>query len=729
MITQVEVTNYMLAMQAAAPSNFSTLASAYTGLAPSVILERQHPDFTQVERISNPSFYHGSDAALNPSTGLIVRFRNWNGVLYVDKLVGGTWTYAVLTQATNARPQSSVRCWFDATANVFRYWYINTSDELWSGTINASATSSLGSGNVSNLVQDFAVVPTTGSPWPIYYTMTNASPVGTTIMYNDAANNFTAILSWWTPLDSFDVVDISELGSLSNDVRHVLVLSTYGANQYVFKEYSGTTPQKEAQWPGGIISFLVTPPGYNSRGTNFNLGGPYPIHTFDQFTTNSFNIRSYIRAQVIPSEFDPFNFQDTVLVLCGGSDGEINNWTDANFYSSLYVYASRDGKHWTQDRQLNIKSVSVIGEWINMKLLATGQSNTTGGGLWLITQNATATSNGCADYFNALVGTTSLNVSSRILDLQMDWTEAKSLSLTLDNRDNYFNGTFVEDGSAICLRMGYVYQGVIYPVGIFEVDSASFQRQLPVQQVQISARDHIAWLTDRSSCQDSRPFDNTIIGFDNFADISGQPNTGLAHTAAIAGSVKTASAKLVIMPSFKETICFSTHKASMASGQVSAWFTIPNPVTYSPNVGGANGPVVSSSTAPTYAGVVFRALDKDNFWFVRYNYWNSTLEVGVRAAGADTIKNSATYPSGFNTSVMSGSYCGVLVDFNLYGFVVYANASPSSYFQYGGTYQYPLAVGTAGLFQGYTGTVACGFSDETSSTVEYNPTVLIGLGI
>lgn len=523
MITIADISDRMFWRDSAAISSgaFNAAKVAQTDIKPKVTLERSNPTWTH----RHQSRAYGNDNGFDVAQSNVYCLRIANdgaGHLKVDRqLAYGASGFSdnLYTYFTDVKASTKVRLHWDATNSVFRYWYINTSNQLNSGTMASDGSSILtGPTGVANSVYDFAVVKTDGSGYPLYYTRSDVGTPGTQLEFLDAAAvGYNTLFSLPFPPDSFDVCLFTPTHPNDNSTRHLLVMSANTAPIFAYKEVVGTTPQKEAMRVGGLYAFLITPPSYNSRGQNYNVGGPYPIQTFDNFIFSP-NVRSGVRVSMIPSDFSP-SAPDTAVLACTGSDGEMYV-SGVQFFSSIYVYQSRDGKNWTQDKQYNAGN-GVPGAFhypviIPQNGVGSGTLNMYGYGVW-------QSSPGCAEWFNAQEGATLFDVSDAILDFQTDWnSDVRTCSLTLDNLNGRWNDTFITDGSAVTLRMYMEYGGREFPVATMEVDAVQISRRLPVQTLNITARDRMAWLYDKSTCPDSRQFDNTIIGYDDFADIAGK---------------------------------------------------------------------------------------------------------------------------------------------------------------------------------------------------------------
>ena len=301
----------------------------------------------------------------------------------------------------------------------------------------------------------------------------------------------------------------------------------------------------------------------------------------------------------------------------------------------------------------------------------------------------------------------------------------------LDNPDGVLNSSLLTEGVTLQLDTKLGDGTYMVPVAIEEVDLVQPERKNPTRQLTLSARDRMAWLTDRSQSQDAQQFDNTIIGYDNFADIAGQQNTGLAHMATVAGSFKTESNTLISQTAWRESISFSTFKSNIEDGVVSTIFSIPKANSHG-NVDGSSGQTPSSSNAPTYAGVIWRAVDKDNFWYCRWNYWTSTMEIGYRLSGTDNAWATATLSSmtNWNSRMASEASVGVRVEFKGARVAVYMMDAPSSP-------EWHLAQVTVNkgaldntsvpLKKGYVGVIGCGFSDAGTGIEEYGSSQLLSV--
>ncbi len=203
-----------------------------------------------------------------------------------------------------------------------------------------------------------------------------------------------------------------------------------------------------------------------------------------------------------------------------------------------------------------------------------------------------------------------------------------SASLLVDNAGEWLDShPFLDGGSTVALvhKFGYrdpanSWQPVMIDVAITEVDSIEGGEDIPKNTKRIVARDHLAWMADKSKSEQAHYWESQLLGGDNYADNSGTNYGGLKHTATQTGSFQTSGSKLVLASNNKEGLAFSTFSTYLWNGATQIGFNL------------------QEANKAEQGGIVFRAIDKDNLWMFRYDQTSDKLKLIERSQGSDSEK-------------------------------------------------------------------------------------------
>lgn len=685
-------------------TEFNTIFNSTKNIKKQALVYRYLPEFNNnIGVLGRASTVLWSAAA---SSDGIVRVFISAGHLFAEQFTG-TWSSTTdLGAVLDIKPKVIY------TGSQFEVYYVNTSGLI---KVRVSATgSSWGSASSFSTV----TLPTDGTlKWiayggqdlPTAYAVIEDTSGSQKISAIDSTTQYDTGIIWPTTLRSFDCEYIlstldDSVNDNDTDVRHVLVASTFTPSIYTFKTVDGL-PKKIPIPTGGIISWIIRPP---NSGRDPQCTWYYPVHLSDNT-----NVQDRFSAYLTPcNSFNASELHDTLFAVAYGQNGDVNAADTSYTYNIIAYYSTRDGKHWTQDRLVDISDIGGTTPDLTNGI----QIVKYGANCFLITSNGLIGSPGCLEWNNPDENET-VDITNDVLSYSSSVYESRQTNIELTNRDGKYNNTILTDGITCALVVKFGDKNYKFQVSLEEIDSIRPARELPRSVLQISSRDKMAWLSDRSQSADAIQWDNQIISRDNFIDIGGVQNSGLAHTATVAGSFKTASNTLVAISKFKECIAWNTAQSDLADGHASVIFRLPDPT--GPN------PSATSTDSPTYAGVVFRAIDKDNLWYCRYNFWATKIELIERRAGSDTVVHDYT-PDGTYISRATGSGVGIWVEFK--GSRIRVWLSDNNYAGLGGVanggqfffaFEYiSPAFSSFDLrwYQGYTGYISSGYSDEDAAT-------------
>ncbi len=400
-------------------------------------------------------------------------------------------------------------------------------------------------------------------------------------------------------------------------------------------------------------------------------------------------------------------------------NGDVNSSDSSYSYPVIAYYSTRDGKHWSQDKLVELTDVSGTlpdaSKGVQIVKYLTK--------LYLVTAEGLISSPGCLEWNNPDPSET-VDITSSILSYNSSFYDSRQTRLTLSNRDAVLSQTILGSGISLGMITKLGNHNYKFQVAVEEIDSIQPARERPNEVIEISARDRMGWINDRSANANALQWDNQVIGRDDFIDIGGNKNAGLAHTATVAGTFTTSNHTLVANTKYKENIDFNTYKAMVEDGHVAAIISIPNPTSQ----GGTN-----ADDSPSYAGVIFRAVDKDNLWFCWYNYWTNKIELGERRNGSSLVYESITPSVIFQLLGRNGGSVGIRVEFKGARIRVYEGINYySSDLFHGADYQFDLEYiafaddrAIPRWLEGYVGVIGSGFSDQDNTTSDTPPDPIV----
>jgi hypothetical protein len=683
-------------------TDYNNLLQATADLNIQAVIYRQNPSF------DNYLGYIGGRDVKTPFSAaadstLLIRAFNESGSIKAEVYSSGSWASAVTIDSG----QIDVAPKIIKNGSTWEVYYLGTDGKVYKSTSAAGVTWSAGSAystvTLTPALVKFMSVALGAIPL-VYIAQVDANET-MNIVALDATTQYDTGVYWANKVYEMDAIhfiaepdDTSGINSDTN-ARHCLTLAALLPNSYTYKTVAGL-PVKEAQPAGGVISFIIRPPN-GSRPIQTSRW--YPVQTFDEWD-DSLQNRKSAKVMATSSLFDGSNSHDTLWITSVGFDGDKN--LDSSYaYPVVAYYSSRDGKHWSQDRIIPLSSGLGISDGDFVKSAVVVQQGTN---LYLLSPTALVHSDGCLE-FNNTPSSLILDVTHRLVSYSSSAADMRSSSIVLDNADNGLWETFLADPGVYSIIVKVGQGSNLVQIAVEEIDSIG-----PVlntnggfsENVQISTRDRMAWLVDRVESAHAIQWDNQLSYLDTFSDINGTTDSGLAHTDTVKGVFSTADNKLIGKAKYRENIGFhTTGSGQIQDGHAGAIFEIPTPTSF----GGTN-----ASDSPTYVGVLFRAIDKDNFWAVWYNFWTGKIELVERNSGVDTIRHSITPTSAFKTRADSANTVGLRVEFkgatvNIYESTVLYSAIGA---RYNPSYTYTVAKSSTSMLMGYVGYITCAYSDE-----------------
>lgn len=718
MITQSEVTGI-------SSDDFTTIADSTDALLRQLIVQRYNPVFTEHDSNFNTAFQFS--VAANDS--LIVRALTDTANLRVDTLavesdVQGTlnsWSSSVAVEALHSPSIINVKCVRQSSAwDVFF--------QRSTGKIGRAHSTDGVSWSVSDFSSHVLPLDTSlewiayggGSIEMIYYvTLTDQNSHWLQAL-DTAGNNYDTGIYWhenFSGMDCEEIIDSSTDSTSTvtgENIRHILTFSAILPGYFTYQNSNGLPVQVFIE-SGGIISFVVRPP-VTSAYRPIMVSEYHSVRHFDR--VSAINYRHTCHLTSMNSIFDPSNNRDMLWLAALGEDGDFNTTDTSIGYQALYYYNSRDGINWSQDRIVPIDGIPDFGHY------ATGvQLVKCGHYIYLLSAQTTLRSPLPAEFGPVVHPDLQLDVTPYIDEYTSSQSDMRTTQIYLENVDAHFNKTMLgQPGTFVLItKLGKIIAGVnyLFQTAIEHIDTIQFIRQRPKEQAVISARDRMSWLTDKSQSTDAIQFDNQISGLDNFAPtVSSSADSGLSHTAVVAGSFATVDHKLHLSSKYKEGISFNTFATSIADGAIDIEFWLPNPTARDTSGGPING-----TATPTYAGIVYRAIDKDNFWFVIYDFFAQAFNIGYRLGGSNISLGFYDPGSWFNGQAITENYMTMHVEFRYSKIKLWIKLADGKLHNLVDQLLPGQGPGFTPFMQGYVGVIGAGWSDEDTGTPEPGPIV------
>jgi hypothetical protein len=367
---------------------------------------------------------------------------------------------------------------------------------------------------------------------------------------------------------------------------------------------------------GGILGFWYQ---------DHILSDHFPIDLLDQQT--NWRFRECVRLSTIG---------DTMFLVAATGDGSM-----AHPFVKYRLYSSKDGRFWTNGFVI---SDIAANSHSTLKLLLSGSY------LYAVSRRHTFRSPATLQFGLSSI---SLDITDRIQSFQMTLGSMSQASLLLANEDELLTQDLYTNPKrtwALIYEWGFDTPSgeVLQQVAIHEVDTWDPEHIINDNSyesvVKVTSRDHLAWMQDRFESEQAHYWQNQIVGNDSFTDKTGTSYGGMQHTSPLSGGFKTDQETLLLTADNDEGVAFSTFSEdSFWNGNQQIGFRL------------------AKDNDNEYAGIVFRASDKDNLLWFGYQQADDRLHLYERRAGVDT-ELASTGPMGW-TDLIVNNYRFLRVDF------------------------------------------------------------------
>lgn len=335
-------------------------------------------------------------------------------------------------------------------------------------------------------------------------------------------------------------------------------------------EIAGNQAQRKLYRAGGILSFVGQPAGGVSDHYTVDINERYGGGEYrENVRLARVNNRLYLTATASDRSSDTFAFR------------------------TYRVYTSVDGKFWSAGRALPNLNASYDKP---MKLLRTQRKPLA------VFANSIYESQPCWFMGNSQP---EVDLTDRVLRYQANYGDMRQVAIEVSNHDELLP-TLLGDYTVWVVRELWGMDGVgEIQVGLSEIDSVEYSAGLDekggyARIGKIVGRDYTMLMTDDVTAEEPVYWNSQLLGGDNFYDNTQTGHGGLAHLAPQNGAFLTRDQTLILRNNNEWCIGFSTFKSDIWNGGIEVGFRMTHHL-------------------PTErAGVVFRAVDKDNYWAAVY---------------------------------------------------------------------------------------------------------------
>ena len=362
---------------------------------------------------------------------------------------------------------------------------------------------------------------------------------------------------------------------------------------------------------------------------------------------------------------------------------------DAGFEASCYTVSSA-GRFWQHRQPLG--NIAIDG-----KLVELGDYTYLVGGVHLYRSASTP-----------LVGNSTVehDITSRVTKYSTARSKAHQAQLVIDNDDGGLVDLTDFTRWQLVEKVGYWADDgdeLLIQTALSEIDTVDVAHRLPVSEVRVTSRDHMAWLMDRTEADHYEELDSQLRHWDDYentVDSTTQKeilHSGMGYTATMTGYWSTEDNELKLSSNNKEGLALCTVAKFLGHTIVQEAVQVP------------------TSGNSEWAGVVFRALDEDNYWLAYYDQTTDKIKLKQKREG--TFQADVAETSALSWSV--ATWYWIRVEARLSRFVVYYSADGATFTQ---AFAYVdtniVHRGLAAFKEGYVGHNGYGYSNEDTDPYE-----------
>lgn len=425
----------------------------------------------------------------------------------------------------------------------------------------------------------------------------------------------------------------------------------------------GINVSRIAYLSGGVVAF---------RQQNGRWSDHVAVETFDDQDT--YQYRRHVRLSLVGGK---------LFLLSRGSDGDQHS-----SHQTYHMYTSRDGEWWSHDFLYQLPD-SVYGA----KLLFNSPH------VFLVGKRSMQIAYS-TDFTGEVASGSRTDITTRIGSYTSNMSGVRQSQVMLSNADGWMDSSILANDGVYMIRpyWGHIVSGspARVQVSLEELDYIKPETSVPGEHISLVSRDRMAWMLDRVKSPHSVERESQMVGVDDYADQTESGYGGLRHTAIQSGAWRTADNTLKLISNNKEGITFTTWKINIWNGSSQIGFRL------------------ASNSNDEYAGIIFRAFDKDNLWHATYRQSDDKIHIYQRSEGEDESKTTSSAMGWSSSGVWR--YLKVVVRYSL--IKVYSSTDNANWVEQisyiapgGGT---PAAFLSGGMVieSGYMGQIGKGYSDE-----------------
>jgi hypothetical protein len=489
----------------------------------------------------------------------------------------------------------------------------------------------------------------------------------------------------------------AQIAATSSTVLHVVTYDGHNSRFYRYDlDGSWTATESNLIYPAALTGFDAEAIG-GIDILAFTAIGPV---RYDSCRQGLWAVRQSNGRWSDPIEVDVLDeYEEGVNERLGVKLGQFNGLLWATYVASDYDYTSLcysttgDGKFW--EYRQPISSLSWLGK---LELL--------GDNVYLLDDDKTFSSASTVLSGNSTV---ELDITARVATYRYSREVMHQSTLALHNDDGgldaYMSGY---DRYQVKEELGYWVDGsqLLQQVALTEVDSIGHLEDLPRDMLSISCRDRLAWMADRTEADHYQMWESQLRHWDTFYndrdpldDTKLMPFTGLRNTAAQTGSWSTEDNELKLKSNNKEGLALCVIEKFLAHTIDQQAFQVP------------------TDGNDEWAGVVFRALDKDNQWLAYYDQTDDKVKLRQKIEG---VWQTAVAETGA-LSWSVATWYWLRVEARLSQFLCYYSTDGLSW-TLGPSYVDVSDTSLRSHYkEGYVGHAGYGFSDEDIEPAEPDP--------
>jgi len=395
-----------------------------------------------------------------------------------------------------------------------------------------------------------------------------------------------------------------EMDAVRYNGQDIILVSTFLPERPGVKTV-GRSVQKLGYSQSGLISFR-----YSLLGRSWS--DHYRVDTLDMTGPNLFRVHG--RLSIV----------DNLVVATAVSQDGADYLSDQAIapFGSVRTYTTKDGRFWSSGRILYdpwaFFYVDKAAHDSDVYLRPNGYKLVGQDG-WLMRFSWYSYQVGAWPHIGPGTTAGQFDLTPLINDYSASVNDSFQSSLTLNRFESdgladlgtlHLSGAeIVQPGDILTHEWGYFSASAGVPyyvlVATTEVDSVEIESQTPVQNIIIHDRDRLAWMSDKYKSEQSYQWNDPGVGYDTWSDTTNTGYGGMTHSAdQSSGTLRTDGGGLIVSSNNVQAIAFSTFVDEMWNGGSEVFLSFP-----------ASADAALPSTSQ-YAGIVFRARDKDNYWQV-----------------------------------------------------------------------------------------------------------------